>query len=110
VDVDREPIQPPDQFAGHRLAAGWLWIQMVGEPLPWGFAEPETTEETMWFVPFEGDPVPIDMGDLDFSGPDGDGYGSRGFISANTLVSVSAQEEGAKRRDIWIVTFDELRS
>ena len=109
-----ESIQPPDQFAGHRLADGWLWIQMVGEPLPWGAAdEPETTEETMWFVPFEGNPVRIDMGGLDFSditGPGGDSHGSRGFISANTLVNVSARDEGARRRDIWIITFDELPS
>jgi hypothetical protein len=96
-------------IGGDPFASGWLWIQEVGEETPWK-PRRQADEDTMWYMPKDGEPVAIDISEgypmPVFSGA-GSG-GSGGLVSSNTVIRTFQADEGANRRWIWIITFDEV--
>ena len=103
-----ESRHPVENFGGgDPIASGWLWIQEVGEPTPWQPLR-DADAPTMWYLPKDGEPVPIDLSEAGFSMPMVDSSGGGGWISSNTLIRTFQEDEGAHRRSIWIITFDDV--
>ena len=105
-----ESRHPLDNFGGAPIGSAWISFQGVHEGVAWHAGD--VAVETMWFAPHDGGvPVAVDVSDvsgIDLSGATPSGQGEPDSISSNTVVSVNARDEGARRRDIWIITFDDV--
>ena len=98
--VTWEDLGPPTGFDGEPFASGWISGPMAMA----GPVGSETVVGRIWYLPEEGEPIPIDT---EMAFPASDCGGWEGFISSNTMFT-SFDDECHGLRELWIITFDQL--